>query len=110
MAIFLTEAAAEQVKKYKEEGNFGDEAFLRIGVTSGGCSGLGYSLAIDDKFDETKDTKFEHFGVAVVVDKKSSIYLDGTKLDWHSSIDRQGFSFDNPNVSKSCGCGSSFHV
>ncbi len=110
MAIFLTEAAAEQVKKYKEEGNFGEDAFLRIGVTSGGCSGLGYSLSIDENFDDSKDTRYDQHGVSVVVDKKSSIYLDGTKLDWHSSIDRQGFSFENPNVVKSCGCGSSFHV
>ncbi len=110
MAILLTESAAEQLKKYKEEGNLGAETFLRIGVTSGGCSGLGYSLSFDDQFDDSKDTKYEQHGVAVVVDKKSSLYLDGTKVDWHSSIDRQGFTFDNPNVTKSCGCGSSFHV
>ena len=110
MAILLTETAAEQVKRFREENSFADEAFLRIGVTSGGCSGLSYSLAFDDKFDDAKDTKYEQHGVAVVVDKKSSLYLDGTKLDWHHSLDHQGFTFDNPNVVKSCGCGSSFQA
>ncbi len=110
MAIVLTETAAGQVKKFKEENSFGEDTFLRIGVTSGGCSGLSYSLSFDDKFDDNKDTKYEQHGVAVVVDKKSSLYLDGTQLDWHHSLDRQGFTFENPNVVKSCGCGSSFQA
>ena len=110
MAISLTESAATQVKRFKEEHSFGEDMFLRIGVTSGGCSGLSYSLAFDDKYDDAKDTKYDQYGVSVVVDKKSSIYLDGTKVDWHHSLDRQGFTFENPNVVKSCGCGSSFQA
>lgn len=110
MAIQITEEAAAQVKRFKEEQQFSDDAFLRIGVTSGGCSGLSYSLAFDDNFDGSKDTRYDQHGVSVVVDKKSSIFLDGTKVDWHSSLDRQGFTFENPNVVKSCGCGSSFNA
>ena len=110
MAISLTESAATQVKRFKEENNFGEDMFLRIGVVSGGCSGLSYSLAFDDKFDDVKDTRYDQYGVSVVVDKKSSLYLDGTKVDWHHSLDRQGFTFENPNVVKSCGCGSSFNA
>ena len=110
MAITLTENAADQVKKFKTDNELGEDSFLRIGVVSGGCSGLSYSLAFDDKYDENKDTRYDQHGVAVVVDKKSSLYLDGTKVDWQHSLDRQGFTFENPNVTKSCGCGSSFHA
>lgn len=108
MAIQLTEGAAGQVRKFREENQFGEETFLRIGVAGGGCSGFNYTLAFDDKFDEAKDSRYEQHGVAVVVDKKSALYLDGTTVDWYHSLEKQGFTFDNPNAVKSCGCGSSF--
>lgn len=108
MAIILTENAANQVKKFREENQLTDEQFLRIGVAGGGCSGFNYTLNFDDNFDEAADSKYEHHGVAVVVDKKSALYLDGTTVDWYHSIEKQGFTFDNPNAVKSCGCGSSF--
>jgi len=108
MAIQLTENAAKQVKKFREDNQMTDDQFLRIGVTGGGCSGFSYSLNFDDKFDEAADSRYEQHGVAVVVDKKSSLYLDGTTVDWYNSIEKQGFTFDNPNAVKSCGCGSSF--
>jgi iron-sulfur cluster assembly protein len=108
MAIILTENAAKQVKKFREENQLGDDQFLRIGVAGGGCSGFNYTLNFDDKFDEASDSRYEHHGVSVVVDKKSALYLDGTTLDWYHSIEKQGFTFDNPNAVKSCGCGSSF--
>lgn len=110
MPVILTENAANQVKKFQEEHQFPTEAFLRIGLTAGGCSGFSYSLAFDDKFNEETDTRYDQHGVAIVVDKKSALYLDGTTVDWHDRIDRQGFSFENPQARKSCGCGSSFSV
>ena len=110
MAITLTERAAQKVKRFQKEHEFGEETVLRIGITAGGCSGFGYSLNFDESFDETKDSKYDCHGVAVVVDKKSALYLDGTTLDWHESLEKQGFTFENPNAVKSCGCGSSFQA
>lgn len=108
MAIILTENAAKQVQKFRQENQLSDEQFLRIGVAGGGCSGFNYTLNFDDKFDDVADSKYEHHGVTVVVDKKSALYLDGTTVDWYHSIEKQGFTFDNPNAQKTCGCGSSF--
>lgn len=108
MAIILTENAANQVKKFREENQLTNEQFLRIGVAGGGCSGFNYTLNFDENFDEAADSKYDYHGVSVVVDKKSALYLDGTTVDWYHSIEKQGFTFDNPNAVKSCGCGSSF--
>ncbi len=108
MSILLTENAANQVRKFREENQVGDETFLRIGVAGGGCSGFNYTLAFDDTFDEAKDSSYEQHGVKVVVDKKSALYLDGTTVDWYHSLEKQGFTFENPNAVKTCGCGSSF--
>ncbi len=108
MAIILTENAAKQVQKFREENQLSEDQFLRIGVAGGGCSGFNYTLNFDDKFDEAADSKYDYHGVTVVVDKKSALYLDGTTVDWYHSIEKQGFTFDNPNAQKTCGCGSSF--
>ena len=105
MTVKLTEAAAEEVKKAKE-----DDSYLRIGVKCGGCSGFEYSLTIDTEYDEQKDSLSHQHGVDVVVDKKSALYLDGTTLDYYTDISKRGFTFENPNSVKSCGCGSSFQV
>lgn len=110
MAITLTERAAAEVKRTKEANQFGDDTFLRIGITAGGCSGFSYALHFDKSFDETKDTKYELHGLQVVVDKKSALYLDGVTLDYYEGLERRGFSFDNPNAVKTCGCGSSFQA
>lgn len=110
MAVILTEKAAKQVEKFRAENQMTDEQFLRIGVAGGGCGGLDYVLNFDETFDEAADSKYDFHGVTVVVDKKSALYLDGTTVDWHESIGKQGFTFDNPNAVKTCGCGSSFSV
>ena len=107
MSIMLTEKAAGEVKRIIEQQELGD-AFLRVGVTGGGCSGFSYSLGFDKDYDEKVDSKTQHHGVSMVVDKKSSLYLDGTTVDFYESIEKRGFTFDNPNAVKSCGCGSSF--
>ncbi len=108
MAIALTESAANQVKKFREEHQLGEDMFFRVGIVGGGCSGFNYSLTFDDNYDAAKDSKYDLHGVPVVVDKKSALYLDGVTIDWHQSLEKQGFTFDNPNAVKTCGCGSSF--
>ena len=110
MAITLTEKAAAEVKRVKEQQNFGEDKFLRIGVAGGGCSGFNYTLGFDENFDGKADSQYEMHGVKVVVDKKSALYLDGTTVDWYEGLERRGFTFDNPNAVKSCGCGSSFQA
>lgn len=110
MAVTLTEAAATKFKGFMEESKMPEGTFLRVAITSGGCSGYGYQLVPDQTFDEAKDSKYPQHGVDVVVDKKSSLYLDGTTIDWYSEFGKEGFTFDNPNAVKSCGCGSSFQA
>ena len=67
-------------------------------------------MGFDRTFDGAADTQYDLHGVKVVVDKKSSLYLDGTTVDWYDGLERRGFTFDNPNAVKSCGCGSSFQT
>ena len=110
MAIVITEKAAEEVRRVQEEQSFEPDMFLRIGVAGGGCSGFNYTLSFDNAFDEQVDSKFDQHGVAVVVDKKSALYLDGTTVDWYDGLEKRGFTFENPNAVKTCGCGSSFQA
>ena len=83
------------------------EGGLRLGVQGGGCSGLSYNIKFDTKARE-RDRIFEFEGVRLFVDPKSFIYLNGMTLDYQETLMQQGFVFQNPNSSKSCGCGSSF--
>ncbi|MCA9212966.1 MAG: iron-sulfur cluster assembly accessory protein [Planctomycetales bacterium] len=110
MSVSLTERAATEVKRIIADQKLEDSTVLRVGVTGGGCSGFTYKLGFDQQFDESADSKYEFHGVSVVVDKKSALFLDGTKVDFYDGIDKRGFTFDNPNAVKSCGCGSSFQA
>ena len=110
MAITLTERAATEVKKIKDENKYGAEYLLRVGVVGGGCSGFQYSLTFDQSFDEKSDSKYQLHGIDLVVDKKSALFLDGTTLDFYDGLEKRGFHFDNPNAAKTCGCGSSFQA
>ena len=110
MAIVITEKAADEVRRVRVEQKFEDDMFLRIGVAGGGCSGFNYTLSFDSAFDDQADSKFDQHGVAVVVDKKSALYLDGTTVDWYDGLEKRGFTFENPNATKTCGCGSSFQA
>lgn len=107
MAITLTEKAANHV------GNFlskrGKGVGLRLGVRTSGCSGMAYVLEFVDQLEE-EDQVFESFGVKVIVDAKSMLYLDGTELDFVKEGLNEGFQFNNPNVKDACGCGESFNV
>ena len=104
--IILTEGAARKVADLAaSEGE--DNLALRISVAPGGCSGLRYQLALDDR-ELDGDIEKEWFGVRVVTDKMSAPYLSGATIDFVDSISQQGFTIDNPNAGGSCACGDSF--
>lgn len=108
--VTLTENAATEIKRAIAEQKFSENTVLRIGVKGGGCSGFEYRLGFDENVDPAADHVTEQHGLKVAVDKKSDLFLDGTTLDHYDGIERRGFTFNNPNVTKSCGCGSSFSV
>ena len=83
--------------------------FVRVGVKSGGCSGLSYDLKFD-KAKEDDDKVFEDNGVKIIVDKKSFLYLIGTTLEYSGGLNGTGFVFNNPNANRTCGCGESFSL
>jgi iron-sulfur cluster assembly protein len=107
--IMLTNKAIEQVKKLRTENNIPENHGLRLGVKGGGCSGLTYVLAFDEKPKES-DKIMEVEGVTVFVDPKSLFYLSGTVLDFSDGLNGKGFVFNNPQAAKTCGCGNSFGV
>jgi len=92
-----------------EEGFDASKDYVRVGVKSGGCSGLSYELKFDDKVDDT-DKIFEDNSVRIIVDKKSFLYLVGTTLEYSGGINGKGFVFNNPNAQRTCGCGESFSL
>lgn len=107
--IQLTERAAKEVRRIFEEQNLPEATVLRVGVKGGGCSGFSYTLGFDDKVAET-DQVSEQEGIRVACDPKSFLYLNDTTLDFEESLMGRGFRFQNPNASKTCGCGESFSV
>ena len=110
MSIMLTERAAEEVKRILDEQKYEEGTMLRIGVRGGGCSGFNYSFGFDTNFDDVQDDKLQLHGIDVVVDRKSALFLEGTTVDFYEGLERRGFTFDNPNAVKTCGCGSSFQA
>jgi len=104
MAVTLTEKAATHIKNYIEKRGKG--VGLRLGVRTSGCSGMAYTLEFADEFNDT-DSQFESFGVKVLVDPKSLVFLEGTELDFVREGLNEGFKFNNPNVKSACGCGES---
>ena len=105
--IELTESAAGKIKQLAAAKGIADGG-LRVKVVGGGCSGLTYKMDVDTPRDG--DKVFERDGAKVVVDRKSFLYLKGTELHYHDELMASGFSLRNPNVKRSCGCGSSFVV
>jgi iron-sulfur cluster assembly protein len=101
--ITVTEKAKTRIKDLKVESNYTEDYFLRVGVDSGGCSGLSYKLDFDNEV-------MEYDGVKVVTDKRSVLYLFGTELDFTDGLNGKGFSFNNPNATRTCSCGESFAV
>jgi len=108
--ITITEKALTEIKKIIDDNKLNpDEYFLRIGVKGGGCSGFVYSLTFDNKLREDDRIIYSQ-DFRVVVDPKSLFYLNGTVLDFSDGLMGRGFVFNNPNATKTCGCGSSFAV
>src|SRR5438045_1608703 len=106
--IQITDKAIARVRSAMEkEGVSVEQGGLRLGVQGGGCSGLSYNIRFDSQPRE-RDRVYDFDGVRVFVDPKSFIYLHGMVLDYEETLMKQGFTFVNPNSSKSCGCGSSF--
>jgi iron-sulfur cluster assembly protein len=106
MNFEVTEKAAKQlISVQAREGK--QHFFLRVSVVGGGCSGFSYKMSFEDKQNEG-DKVFEHFGVKVLIDPKSLLFLDKTQLDFSDGLNGQGFTFQNPNAKTTCGCGSSF--
>ena len=107
--IVMTEKARAEVTKIMAANNIPDTYGLRVGVKGGGCSGLSYSLGFDKEAREGDKTLVID-GVQLFIDPKSLFYLSGTQLDYTDGLNGRGFVFNNPNASKTCGCGSSFGV
>lgn len=93
----------------QEEGFDTSTDYVRVGVKSGGCSGLSYELNFDREIGET-DKVFEDNAVRIIVDKKSFLYLVGTILEYSGGLNGKGFVFNNPNAERTCGCGESFSL
>ncbi len=106
--IKVTDNARNEALRLMSEGDKSN-AFIRVGVKGGGCSGLMYNLEFDSELTDN-DKIFEHNDVKVVVDKKSFLYLVGTELDFSGGLNGKGFVFINPNAERTCGCGESFMV
>ena len=109
LGVASSEKAAEKIKYFAAKNGITESVGLRVAVKGGGCSGMTYDLDITDQELES-DKVVEQYGVKVMVDKKSYIYLVGTELDFSDGLNGKGFVFSNPNATKSCGCGTSFSV
>ena len=105
--IELTEAATKEISKIKAEEGLDKEVPIRVGVKGGGCSGFTYTFDFAAKKGRF-DLEFESFGMKILVDKKSHLYIDGTVIDWSYSLIDRGLKFTNPSAKGSCGCGTSF--
>lgn len=108
--IQVSETAKQQViSLMTQEGFNATTDYVRVGVKSGGCSGLSYELDFDNKTGDT-DKVFEDNDVRIIVDKKSFLYLVGTVLEYSGGLNGKGFVFNNPNAQRTCGCGESFSL
>jgi len=108
--IKVAASAKEKVRTLMtEEGFDAASDFVRVGVKSGGCSGLTYELKFDKELSES-DKVFEDNEVRIAVDKKSFLYLVGTTLEYSGGLNGKGFVFNNPNAQRTCGCGESFSL
>lgn len=107
--ITVSENAKNHAINLMREENRPADSFIRVGVEGGGCSGLSYKLEFDNQMKDG-DQVFEDKGVKIVVDRKSFLYLVGTELEYTGGLNGKGFVFNNPNASRTCGCGESFSV
>ena len=110
-SIYISEKAKSKVIALMKDAGLSDDPsyFLRVGVVGGGCSGLSYKMDFDNE-QKPMDQVFEDKGVKIVTDLKSFLYLVNTELEFSDGLNGKGFYFNNPNASRSCGCGESFAV
>lgn len=106
--VSLTEGAAKELRKLKQQQELNDEFGLRIGVEGGGCSGMNYILGFDQK--KEGDQEFFLDGIKIYMHKAHGLYLAGMQIDFQDGLNSRGFTFNNPNASSTCGCGTSFAV
>lgn len=104
--VSLTDGAAEQLRTIRHQENIPADYCLRIGVKGGGCSGFSYILGFDEA--QANDELFEINGIQVAMNKAHAIYLLGMEIDFVSGLENRGFTFNNPNATSTCGCGTSF--
>ncbi|GAB5408878.1 MAG: iron-sulfur cluster assembly accessory protein [Balneolaceae bacterium] len=109
--ITISERAFKRLDEIRSEKGISKDSFLKVGVESGGCSGLTYNLDFaTDEQPGDQDQVFELNGLKVLVDMRSFLYLAGTELDFTDGLEGQGFHFHNPNASRTCSCGESFSI
>lgn len=106
--VSLTDNAVREIRKIMEEKNIPAEYALRVGVKGGGCSGLSYILGFDLQKENDNLYKFDE--ITIVMEKSHGMYLAGMEIDFVEGLNNRGFTFNNPNAAKTCGCGSSFSV
>ncbi len=107
--LFVADSAKERIQQIKQKQGFGEDYFVRVSVTSGGCSGLSYNMDFDNE-SQPNDQVFEDNGTRVVTDLKSFLYLFNSTLEFSGGLEGKGFYFNNPNAARTCGCGESFAV
>ncbi|MBK6621805.1 MAG: iron-sulfur cluster assembly accessory protein [Saprospirales bacterium] len=107
--VFVAESAKRKIDEIRQTEHLGDDFFIRVSVTSGGCSGLSYQMDFDNE-SRPNDQVFEDNGVKVVTDLRSFLYLCNTTLEFSGGLNGKGFVFNNPNAARTCGCGESFAV
>lgn len=107
--LFVADTAKEKISELMKDAQLTEQHFVRVSVTSGGCSGLTYNMDFDDS-SHPDDQVFEDNGVKVVTDLKSFLYLCNTTLEFSGGLNGKGFFFNNPNAERTCGCGESFAV
>ncbi|NGF57482.1 iron-sulfur cluster assembly accessory protein [Parapedobacter sp. SGR-10] len=104
--VTLTAGALTELRKLIDQQEIGSDFGLRIGVEGGGCSGMSYILGFDQK--KEGDSEYEIEGIRVFMNKAHGLYLAGMEIDFKNGLDARGFTFNNPNATSTCGCGSSF--
>ena len=107
--VFVADSAKDKIEELLTSEQLSEDYFVRVSVTSGGCSGLSYNMDFDNE-EQENDQIFEDNGVKVVTDLRSFLYLCNTTLEFSGGLEGKGFYFNNPNASRTCGCGESFAV
>lgn len=107
--LFIADSAKAHIARIREQEGYSSDHFVRVSVTSGGCSGLSYDLTFDTQ-TAADDQVFEDNGETIVTDLRSFLYLCNTTLEFSGGLEGKGFHFNNPNAARTCACGESFSV